>query len=61
MNTEQKQTEVEKFFKEAFSVDGAAELMLNKRELKHAFKIISIVKLTDSKRGEFYIASVRPK
>ena len=61
MTTEEKKKEVEEFFKQAFAIDGTAELVGSKREIKRAFKILSVVKLTDSTRGEFYIASVTPK
>ena len=57
----QKKETVETFFKEAFNVDGTAEIISGNRQQKKAFKILSVVKLTDSTRGEFYIASVTPK
>ena len=63
MNKEtlKKKESVEEFFKQAFGVDGAAEIISGTRQQRKNFKILSVVRLTDSTRGEFYIASVTPK
>lgn len=57
----QKKESVETFFKEAFAIDGTAEIVTGTRQQKKGFKILSVVKMTDSTRGEFYIASVTPR
>lgn len=49
----------EKFFKDAFCIDGNAEMIPDSHHAE--FKIGAIVKMTDSKRGTFYIAYVEPK
>lgn len=51
--TKAKKLVSELFFKEAFCVDGEAEIIPAK-----GFKIQGVVKLSDSKRGTFYIARV---
>lgn len=51
----------EQFFKEAFAIDGTAEIITGTRQQKKGFKILSVVKMVDSTRGTFYIASVWPK
>ena len=40
MTTEEKKKDVEAFFKQAFAIDGTAELVGSKREIKRAFKIL---------------------
>ena len=49
---------VTSFFKEAFCVDGNVRIITKERDTS-SFKIESIVELNDSKRGRFYIASIR--
>lgn len=53
-----KKQQTERFFAEAFCIDGIAEIIpvTNGK----GFKIGAIVKMTDSKRGTFYVAKVEP-
>ncbi len=51
----QKKKEVEKFFADAFCIDGEA-IMVD----PDSFEVASVIQLTDSKRGTFYIAHVTP-
>ena len=50
-----KKWEVEKFFKQAFCINGEAEVIYNKED----FKIDGVIKLTDSIRGEFYLGILK--
>lgn len=56
-NLVKQEEEIKKFYKAAFLIDGEVELitMLNGYS---DFKINAVIKLTDSKRGIFYIANV---
>ena len=45
----------ERFFAEAFCIDGIAEIIP-----ANNFIISAVVRLTDSKRGTFYVAHVTP-
>lgn len=50
------------FFKQAFAIDGEAELLAtpDAKEVI-ATHIMRIIKLQDSQRGTFYVATFRPK
>lgn len=53
LTIKEKQKEIEDFWKEAFCVDGPVNMVENKD-----FVIDVVVRLEDSKRGTFYIASL---
>ena len=55
--TKQKIESTEKFFKEAFCIDGEATMLFNTGD----FKVGAIIQMTDSHRGTFYVAQVEPK
>ena len=46
--------EIEQFYKSAFCIDGNVEILHNNKD----FKISAVLKLTDSKRGIFYIGTL---
>ena len=47
--------EVEKFFKEAFCIDGEAKIIGRYNNLK----IEAVIELNDTKRGKFYIGLLK--
>lgn len=59
IETLKKESELEKFFKETFKVDGNVKVLSN--ALKINFKIACIIELNDSKRGKFFIANLEKR
>lgn len=53
----EKTASVEKFFKDAFCVDGEVRLLRHTTE----FQVATVIELHDSKRGVFYIGSLEKK
>jgi len=49
--------QTERSFAEAFCIDGTAKIIPS----DDSFEIGAVIKLTDSKRGTFYVAQVSPK
>ena len=58
MTTEEKEI-TEKFFAAAFCIDGEARIL--PPSFSDQFAILSVVEMTDSKRGKIYVANVMKK
>ncbi len=57
MNTLQKLQVINKFYKDAFCIDGEVKLIYDTEK----FEIQAVLELNDSKRGKFYMGILKNK